>query len=385
MFSGSYDPADVTFLLRPVDLDPTPVAAKERLIQSGQKHYSELISREVLPSSAYLKVFYDAVSRNRTRFAADLVALADEIARRYPDDVVVVSLARAGTPVGVLLTRLLRRRFGRKTDHYSISIIRDRGIDEVALRHVLSHHPQDRVVFVDGWTGKGVIARELGRWVGAFNDRYSTDLPRGLWVVADLCGAAAVAASREDYLIPSAILNSTVSGLVSRSILNDAVVGPGDFHGCLYLAEFAAHDLSRWFVDTVEAAATNLPPSGVQSVESVVQSVKPLKPLDAPDVPDDVPDSEHDAAKSRAFLARMARDEGVSDPNHVKPGIGEATRVLLRRVPELLLLRDPDDPEVAHLRVLADEKDVPIRIEADLPYRAAALIKRLASSRVSAP
>ena len=88
-----------------------------------------------------------------------------------------------------------------------------------------------------------------------------------------------------------------------------------------------------------------------------------------------------DAARSRAFFERMARDEGVSDPNHVKPGLGEATRVLLRRVPDLLLLRDPDDPEVAHLKVLADEKDVPIRIEADLPYRAAALIKRLASSR----
>ena len=46
MFSGSYDPDDVTFLLKPVRLEPTAVAEKERLIQSGRRHYSEMISRE---------------------------------------------------------------------------------------------------------------------------------------------------------------------------------------------------------------------------------------------------------------------------------------------------------------------------------------------------
>ena len=368
-FSGSYDPSDVTFLLKPVGLEPTPIATKERLIQSGQKHYSEMISREQLPSKAYLDVFYDAVARNQDRFAQDLLGLAGAVAQQHRGDVVIVSLARAGTPVGVLLTRLLRRHFKRDTKHYSVSIIRDRGIDTVALGHVLAHHPQDQVVFVDGWTGKGVIARELSRWVGVFNDRYGTDLPRGLWAVADLCGAAAVAASRDDYLIPSAILNSTVSGLVSRSILNDAVVGPGEFHGCLYLDAFRGHDLSRWFVDTVDALAAELAAQNTPNPQS--DTVTNTVPDTAPD------DASDDAARSRAFLDRMARDEGVTDPNHVKPGIGEATRVLLRRVPDLLLLRDPSDPDVAHLRVLADEKGVPIRPDPALPYRAAALIRRL--------
>ncbi len=31
---------------------------------------------------------------------------------------------------------------------------------------------------------------------------------------------------------------------------------------------------------------------------------------------------------------------GIGDVNLIKPGIGEATRVLLRRVPRLLLLRE---------------------------------------------
>jgi hypothetical protein len=45
--------------------------------------------------------------------------------------VVIASLARAGTPIGVLLLRTLRAQ-GVPAVHYSISIIRDRGIDRVA-------------------------------------------------------------------------------------------------------------------------------------------------------------------------------------------------------------------------------------------------------------
>ena len=59
----------------------------------------------------------------------------------------------------------------------------------------------------------------------------------------------------------------------------------------------------------------------------------------------------------------------------IKPGIGEATRVLLRRVPRLLVLRDPDAPDVAHLNVLATEKSVPLIVDADLPYQAVSLIQ----------
>src|SRR5262249_17424452 len=125
------------------------------------------------------------------------------------------------------------------------------GIDETALCHILSRHEAANVVFVDGWTGKGVIARELVKSVHSFNEREGETLDPGLFAVADLCGEAEQSATTEDYLIPSSVLGCTISGLVSRSILNHAVLGPGDFHGCLYYEEFQPHDLSRWFVDVV--------------------------------------------------------------------------------------------------------------------------------------
>jgi hypothetical protein len=37
-FSGSYPEADVRFLLKPIQVENTPIAEKEQLIQSGQKH-----------------------------------------------------------------------------------------------------------------------------------------------------------------------------------------------------------------------------------------------------------------------------------------------------------------------------------------------------------
>ena len=51
--------------------------------------------------------------------------------------------------------------------HYAVSIVRGRGIDPLALRYLAAHHDPARVVFVDGWTGKGAIARELAAALAA--------------------------------------------------------------------------------------------------------------------------------------------------------------------------------------------------------------------------
>jgi Phosphoribosyl transferase (PRTase)/PELOTA RNA binding domain len=356
MFSGSYDPDDVMFLLKPVHLAPTPLAEKERLIQTGQCHYSEMIGEEKLPSPRYLQIFHEALGRVGERFARHLSLLAGLIVEARPRDITLVSLARAGTPVGVILGRILRRRLGRGVVHYSLSIIRDRGIDEIALRFILERHSAASVVFVDGWTGKGVIAEELRKSIVAFNERHDVALDPGLFAVADLSGTAARAATAEDYLIPSAVLGCTISGLVSRSILNRDVIGPDDFHGCVFYEEYRPHDLSRWFVDELTQAAGQ-----VANLPSDWAGWQPPR----------------DTERRTAFLQNVMCQFKIRNVNYIKPGVGEATRVLLRRVPDLLLLRDPSLPDVAHLRLLAEEKNVPIRVDPSLPYLATALIKEI--------
>jgi hypothetical protein len=356
-FSGSYRAGDVSFLLKPLPLqDFVDVNDKEYLIQSGQRHYSEMLSPESLPSERYLQVFRDACAANTARMARDCLALAALICERRSGPVTLVSLARAGTPVGVVLNRLLPAVLKRTAHHYSLSIIRDRGIDQVALDHILAQgHAPESIVFIDGWTGKGVISRELAIAVAGFNASRGTCIDGGLYVLSDLAGTAACAASCDDYLIPSSILNATVSGLISRSILNEAI-GPGDFHGCVVYRQFDAHDQSQAFADGVAdqaMALARLPGEGVAA------------PCD----------KENAAAVSRAYMMSALEQHGVEDVNMIKPGIGEATRVLLRRTPRLLIVRDAAAPEVAHLALLAHEKNVPVMVDRALPYHAVSLIR----------
>lgn len=366
-FSGSYRDGEVQFLLKPLPLADfagfVDVAAKETLIQSGQRHYSEMLAPESLPSARYLALFDAACAANNARMARDCLRLAALIAARRAGPITVVSLARAGTPVGVVLKRLLTDALGRAAVHYSVSIIRDRGIDQRAIEHILAQgHAPASIVFVDGWTGKGVIAAELARSVGQFNASHGCAIDGGLYVLSDLAGVAACAASCDDYLIPSSILNATVSGLVSRSILNGAI-GPGDFHGCVYYQQFEAQDRSQAFADALVALARA---SGAGDPAAAGRTTA---------AGDQAADQAGAAAVSRAYMAAAQRRFGIDDVNLVKPGIGEATRVLLRRTPRLLIVRDAGAVDVAHLLVLAQEKQVAVLVDPALPYHAVSLIR----------
>lgn len=357
-FHGSYRAEDVEFLLKPI-----PVAMientleKERLIQSGQRHYSEMLSPERLPSEQYRSLFFAAHALNRERMAQDCLTLAHILLDELGPRPTLVSLARAGTPVGAILAHTLRRLSGNAIAHYSVSIIRDRGIDANALDTILARGATpESIAFIDGWTGKGVICAELEKAVHAYNARRSTRVPAKLYVLADLAGTAHCAATAEDYLIPSSILNATISGLVSRSVLNDAI-GRDDYHGCVHFTEFAAHDLSVWFVDDIVRAIFSSP---------LGAAVRPRpEPLD----------KRAQSARSAEFIAAEMARHGITDRNLIKPGIGEATRVLLRRVPERLILRQPELASVQHLIALAREKHVPVDFRPDLPLNAVALIR----------
>lgn len=132
-FSGSYLPDDVQFLLRPVTIDMTPVELKEQLIQSGQKHYSDMLSQEPAPTDWHLDLFNRALEKGAPRLARDVSALARTLGDYFADQpVVLISLVRAGVPLGVMLHQTLRDA-GKISHHYGISIIRDRGIDTAAL------------------------------------------------------------------------------------------------------------------------------------------------------------------------------------------------------------------------------------------------------------
>lgn len=352
-FSGSYEPEDVTFLLKPIDMQATGVEEKEAAIQSGRRHYSEMVSAESVPSARYLGLYHAALARNGDRLAGDVSSLAAHLASRRPGrEIVIVSLARAGTPIGILLARTLRA-WGHVATHYSISIIRDRGIDHVALAHIAERHDPADTVFVDGWTGKGAIAGELRR---SLKDRPHGFSPL-LAVVTDPAGRADMAAGGDDYLIASGLLNGIVSGLVSRSILNSRFVGAGDFHACVTYPQHAHADLSRAFVDGLAPRAAAATPRTIGDHASRRPSL---------------------ASGCADMLSALRSQVGTGDVNRIKPGIAEATRALLRRVPERVLVRDMQDEDVAHILQLADEAGIRVdRLDTESNYRAVTIIRAL--------
>ena len=234
-------------------------------------------------------------------------------------------------------------------EHYTISIIRDRGIDRAAMNYILERHRPEQIQFVDGWTGKGAIQRELNR---AMTEYPGVDA--GLAVLSDPGFLAGKCGTHDDFLIPSSCLNATVSGLLSRTFYRPDIIGPGDFHGAAFYGELKSRDLTYPFIDAVAGCFT----------------------------------LEYRREEDRVF-SRSAEAEvddicarfGIKDRNLVKPGIGEATRVLLRRAPWKVLVRDLHDEEhLGHLYQLAREKNVPL-VEYPLEhYRACGLIRSLADN-----
>lgn len=352
-FSGSYATDDVSFLLRRVTMDMTPVEEKERLIQSGQMHYSDMLSQEPEPSAQHLAIFQDALAVGAPRLARDVMMLANALAEHMGDTpVVLASLVRAGVPLGVLLHKALGY-LGKTSYHYGISIIRDRGIDEQALAYIEAKHGTDGLVFVDGWTGKGAITGQL---TASLQHRPGYPEHPRLVVLADPCGCAWLSASDDDWLIPFGILGAPVSGMVSRSIWS-----ADDLHGCVQCDHLQAYDCSRALIRTV----TDLWPN--MALDNL-----PLATFRTPDQDDLL-------TLSRSVVSALANDYHIDRINRIKPGIAEATRAVLRRVPDHILVRDKHDPDVALLVHLAEQKQLPIEEAGQRigQYRAVTIIKKV--------
>lgn len=356
---GSYAPDEVTWLL--TDLSDValeaPVEEREEAVQSGGAHYAESLPVEYQPSAAYTRLFEDALAAGAERLAHAVGVVAEQVLAERGDAATLVSLARAGTPVGILVRRWAQLVHGLDLPHHAVSIVRGRGIDDVALRYLAAHHDPASVVFVDGWTGKGAIARELEAALADHEARTGVAFPRDLAVLADPGRCVRLAGTRDDFLVPSACLNSTVSGLVSRTVLNADLIGPDQFHGAKFYADLAPADVSGRFLDAVTERFGDVRADVERDWRGVAAA--------------------HATADWAGWAAveRIVERYGIGDVNLVKPGVGETTRVLLRRVPWRVLVRPDVDPaDVAHVRHLAAERGVPVETVDDLPYSCVGLI-----------
>ena len=141
---SSYSEEDVILLLKDITglVSPQSTEEREKLIQSG-KHYSEMLPIEYVPTEKYMKVYYEALESYSKTVAEAVGKLSDKIIENKGREVVLVSLARAGIPIGILVKRYIRYKYSIDVPHYSISIIRGRGIDDNAMKFLLGKYRPD--------------------------------------------------------------------------------------------------------------------------------------------------------------------------------------------------------------------------------------------------
>lgn len=342
---SSYNENDVTILLKDITGKLSPMSAKEReaLIQNGI-HYSEVLPQEYEPSERYIELYEYALHNFSGQTALAVQCVSERIYRLHGNGTILVSLARAGLPAGVLIKHYLDKKYNISVPHYSISIIRGKGIDKNAMNYIISKHKPGNICFVDGWIGKGAIQRVLSEEINA-NYKGIDDT---IAVISDPAHITQLCGTNDDFLIASSCLNCVVSGLLSRTVLRNDLIGKNDFHGAVFYRGFLDRDRSYEFINTIE------------------------EQMNYDDIVLTEPEINYGGVEETKSIAK---NFSISDINRVKPSIGEATRVLMRRVPDILLVRNKEDIYVAHLLELAEEKSVTV-VEYPLKYyRACGIIK----------
>lgn len=196
---------------------------------------------------------------------------------------VFAAILRAGVPVADWLRRLLPESAAA-----ALSLFVGVGVDREALARLRADHPGRRVVFVDGWTGKGGVARALA------------ELGAGpLAVLVDPWGWADFAGIREDRFCASACF----TGLATLGFSRTFVTGPDEIFSAY---RFPERHLRR---DLVAAWRAALP-----------------APEPFPDAGDRIP-----------------RPERFSAPTSLRIHANEVCRALVNAAPTALWFRDGEN------------------------------------------
>jgi len=356
---GSYSKEDAIFLLKDISglVEEQGNEEREKLIQSGV-HYSEMLPIEYKPSDEYMKIFYESLKKYDKKIAISAGVVAERIIKKRGNNIVLVSLARAGTPAGILIKRYLKNKYKIELPHYSISIIRGKGIDENAIRYILERHPDCELQFIDGWTGKGAITNELRQACIDFEKKWGVCVNGDLAVLADPANCTSIFGTREDFMIPSACLNATVSGLISRTVHREDLIGENEFHGAKYYKELQSEDVSNLFVDTISKQFDFVITEIEERLEKTEEDKIEVSWLGLKDV------------------NRIQKEFDIDNIHLVKPGIGETTRVLLRRVPWKILISDKAD-NIEHILQLAKERNVPVEKYDLKAYQCCGIVKQM--------
>ena len=172
---------------------------------TGENTFWSIPSPEPDLDDAFWQDVHAQLDNEQVRTAAQQLAAA--IAQWEPDpkQLIFVAVLRAGVPIAKWLCQMLPGAVSA-----AISLFVGIGIDRQALARLQMDFPDRKIVFVDGWTGRGGVARELAR------------LKTGpLAVLNDPWGWADFSGIQEDIFCPSACFTGLATLGFSRTFFVD--------------------------------------------------------------------------------------------------------------------------------------------------------------------
>ncbi|MBF0203495.1 MAG: hypothetical protein HQK67_04080 [Desulfamplus sp.] len=182
---------------------------------------------EIYTTSTNNSEIYTSSTNNPELYtAAQNLALSVLKWQPDPKKILFVSILRAGVPITEWLCTMLPGTVG-----VALSLFVGVGIDAIALAAIERDFPDRSIIFVDGWTGKGGVARELAK------------LNKGpLAVLIDPWGWADFAGIKEDIFCPSACF----TGLATLGFSRTFVVEKDKIFSALrFSKEFAKPELVK--------------------------------------------------------------------------------------------------------------------------------------------
>ena len=132
-----------------------------------------------------------------------------------------------------------------------------------------------------------------------------------------------------------------------------------DFHGAKFYKELADSDLSNFYVDTISENFGKVEEQVKQSLEQLRQEDKTPTWL------------------GMDSIERIQNIYNISNTHFIKPGVGETTRVLLRRIPWKILINPNHSNDLSHILFLAKERNVPVEEFRDMSYTCCGIIKEV--------
>ena len=172
---------------------------------TGENTFWATPSPEPDLSDAFWQDVAAQLDNQKIRDAAQSLAAAIIQQEEEPERIIFIAVLRAGVPIAKWLCQMLPGSISA-----AVSLFVGIGIDRQALSRLQADFPDRKIIFVDGWTGRGGVARELAR------------LNAGpLAVLNDPWGWADFSGIQEDIFCPSACFTGLATLGFSRTFVVD--------------------------------------------------------------------------------------------------------------------------------------------------------------------